>query len=91
MIKTFADQRTKDIAEGKNVRNVPPNIQKTATRRLEAMAAATDLRDLSAPGNDLKKHGGRSYYSVRVNDQWRIFFLWDGGHATDVLLEDPKN
>jgi proteic killer suppression protein len=62
-----------------------------AQRKLRELDIATDLRDLAAPpGNRLEKlHGDREgQYSIRINDQWRICFVWRDGDAYDVEIAD---
>jgi toxin HigB-1 len=59
-------------------------------RKLAMLDAATDLRDLSAPGNRLEKLRGdrQGQYSIRINDRWRICFVWRDGNAYDVEITD---
>jgi len=66
-------------------------IERAARRKLEMLDAAVRLQDLRVPpGNRLKAlKGSRSgQYSIRINDQWRICFAWDGGDAFDVEIVD---
>ncbi len=66
-------------------------VRKAALRRLYALDAATNLMDLrSPPSNRLEKlHGDRAgQYSIRINDQWRICFVWDKTGAGDVEIVD---
>jgi proteic killer suppression protein len=66
-------------------------IRDVATRRLAAMDAASELRDLrSPPGNRLEALRGdrASQYSIRINDQWRICFVWTEGGPADVAIVD---
>lgn len=93
MIHSFADARTADLWAGKassRVRQVPPDVQSRAFRKLIVIDAAEELEDLrQPPSNRLEKLKGDrvEQYSVRVNDQWRICFRWSGG-AHDVELTD---
>lgn len=52
--------------------------------------AAKDLRDLSAPGNRLEKLRGnrKGQHSIRINDRWRVCFVWRNGDAHDVEITD---
>jgi len=91
MIESFADVETEKIFNGIVSRKLPPDIQKTARRKLLYLDDADDLRDLLAPpGNRLEKlSGDRSgQYSIRINKQWRICFNWSDGKAQDVEIED---
>ncbi len=66
-------------------------IQRVALRRLRQLDAAAQLRDLAAPpGNRLEAlHGAREgQHSIRINDQWRICFVWQDGNAYDVEIVD---
>lgn len=69
-------------------------MQKTARRKLVYLDEAEDLRDLFAPpGNRLEKlRGDRSgQYSIRINDQWRVCFVWESGRALDVEIVDYQS
>jgi toxin HigB-1 len=90
---SFADAATEDIFNGTNrkaARSVPRDLWKIAARKLSALDYATDLGDLSSPGNSLEKLKGAlsGKYSVRVNDQFRIVFNFDRGEATNVVITD---
>ncbi len=66
-------------------------IQRVALRKLRQLDAAAQLRDLAAPpGNRLEAlHGAREgQHSIRINDQWRICFVWQDGNAYDVEIVD---
>ncbi len=91
MIVSFADPETEKIFRGIVSRKLPPDIQKTARRKLLYLDDAEDLRDLLAPpGNRLEAlHGMREgQYSIRINAQWRICFSWTAGHAHSVEIVD---
>jgi len=91
MIESFADTETEKIFKGIVSRKLPPDIQKTARRKLVYLDDADDLRDLLAsPGNRLEKLSGdrAGQYSIRINKQWRICFSWSDGKAQDVKIED---
>jgi proteic killer suppression protein len=66
-------------------------MQRTARRKLLALNAATELRQMAVPpGNRLEplKAGRKGQHSIRVNDQWRICFRWQGGQAHEVEMVD---
>ncbi|HOU13508.1 MAG TPA: type II toxin-antitoxin system RelE/ParE family toxin [Anaerolineae bacterium] len=91
MIVSFADPETEKIFRGIVSRKLPPDIQKTARRKLLYLDDAEDLRDLLAsPGNRLEAlHGTREgQYSIRINAQWRICFVWTVGQAHSVEIVD---
>jgi toxin HigB-1 len=91
MIVSFADSETEKIFRGVVSRKLPPDIQKTARRKLLYLDDAEDLRDLLAPpGNRLEAlHGTREgQYSIRINAQWRICFSWAAGQAQSVEIVD---
>ena len=93
-IRTFAGQATEDIFNGvssKATRKFPADMIRTARRKLDLINAAALIGDLSAPpGNHLEKMKGDwpGFYSIRVNDQFRIVFRFDSGNADDVQLID---
>ena len=92
-ILSFQDSATADLYHGRNtsrVRHFPNNILIVALRKLDVLNAAYHLEDLrSPPANRLEALKGNltGFYSIRVNDQWRIIFRWDAG-AQDVSLVD---
>lgn len=94
MIKSFADQTTRDIFEGadtKSARKIPKNIWSVARRKLEHVNHAGDLDDLrTPPGNQLKSLKGdlKGLYSIRINDQFRVVFAFADGNATEVIVTD---
>lgn len=91
MIVSFADPETGKVFRGVVSRKLPRDIQRTARRKLLYLDDAEDLRDLLAPpGNRLEAlHGSRSgQYSIRINDQWRICFVWKDGQAQSVEIVD---
>jgi proteic killer suppression protein len=91
VIKSFKCRETRRIYQGQFSRRLPRNIQRLAARKLEMLAAAHQLQSLRIPpSNRLEKlKGDRSgQYSVRINDQWRICFVWKNGDAHDVEIVD---
>lgn len=91
MIKSFADRATLAIFRGLYVKGVDRTLQRQAHRKLLMIDAATQIDDLLIPpGNRLEKLAGdrKDQHSIRVNQQWRICFVWQGGDAHDVELVD---
>lgn len=92
MIVSCADSETEKVYKGVVSRKLPPDIQRTARRKLLYLDDAENLRDLLAPpGNRLETlQGARAgQYSIRINDhQWRICFFWKAGQAQLVEIVD---
>lgn len=91
MIRSFADKETERVFKGQYSRRLPVDIQKRAKMRLDRIAAATDLNDLRVPpSHRLEKLSGdrEGQHSIRINQQWRICFRWQAGHAFDVEITD---
>ncbi len=91
MIKSFADKRAAAIFAGHVVKGLPPQIQKRVRARLLALDAAVTLDDLRIPpGNRLEALKGdrKGQHSIRVNNQWRICFVWRSGNAWNVEIVD---
>jgi proteic killer suppression protein len=91
MIKSFRCKETKNIFERKRSRKLPPNIQRTAMRKLWMIDAATIINDLRIPlANRLEKLKGKrkGQHSIRINKQWRICFNWRSGNAYHVEIVD---
>ena len=91
MIRSFACAETEKIFNSVVSRRFPPDIQRTARRKLLQLHAATMVREMAVPpGNRLEALKGRraGQYSVRINDQWRIGFRWQGSDAVDVEIVD---
>ena len=91
MIKSFQNRATKAVAEGRRPRTLPPDIIRRAQAKLVLLNRAKTLRDLrGTPGNRLEAlTGDRSgQRSIRINNQWRICFVWDKGDAFDVEIVD---
>jgi proteic killer suppression protein len=90
MIRSFRCKETERIFLGETSPSFPPEIQGTALRKLRQLDDATRLLDLrDPPGNRLEALKGTraGQQSIRINDQWRICFIWDGG-ACDVEIVD---
>ncbi len=91
MIKSFKDNETEKIYFRERSRKLPPDIQQVALRKLRMVKNAKTINDLRIPpANRLEKLvGNRSgQYSIRINDQWRICFIWKDRDATDVEITD---
>jgi len=91
MINGFLDAETERIWRGEGSRRLPSDIQRTARRKLRMLNNAATLMDLRLPpANRLEALKGdrRGQYSIRVNDQWRICFIWSAGHASRVEIVD---
>ncbi len=91
MIRSFADPDAERLFHRDSPRRLPGDILRTALRKLLQIDAAVALSDLRVPpGNRLEalKGGRQGQHSIRINDQWRICFLWQAGHAYDVEIVD---
>jgi len=74
-------------------RSIPPDLESRVFRKLQMIDDAATDRDLRVPpSNHFEKLRGKlaDFHSIRVNEQWRLIFKWDGsrGEATDVYLDD---
>ena len=91
MIKSFADKATAAIFSGELVRRLPHDIQGIARRKLKLIDAVNRIEELRIPpGNRLELLTGNrvGQWSIRINEQWRICFSWEDGHASDVEVVD---
>jgi len=91
MIISFGDKDTGKIWEGERVKNLPPTIQEIARRKLRMLNNSQNIIDLQiTPSNKLEKLKGKfkNYYSIRINDQWRIIFIWNNGNAEQIEIID---
>ena len=91
VIKSFRCRETQGIFEGRFSRRFPRAIQRIAARKLEMLAAASELESLRVPpSNRLEKLCGdrRGSYSIRINRQYRICFRWRAGDAYNVEIVD---
>jgi toxin HigB-1 len=91
VIQSFKDKETQKIFERQRSRKLPSDIQQIALRKLRMLNRAETLQDLRVPpANRLERLVGdrEGQYSIRVNDQWRICFEWQGGEASDVEIVD---
>jgi proteic killer suppression protein len=94
MIRGFADPETEIIGSGRRSRRLPPDTQAVALRKLRLLNQAKVLGDLGVPpGNRLEALKGNraGQHSVRINDQWRICFVWTEGGPSDVEIVDDHD
>jgi len=91
MIVSFNSEETAKIWAGEVSRKLPRDIQRAAQRKLEILNAAIDVTDLrTPPGNrlELLKGSRAGQYSIRINDQWRLCFVWRDNNAHNVEIVD---
>ncbi len=91
VIKSFADADTELLWDTGKSRRIPANLRNSALKKLHMLHRAAQLADLtSPPGNRLETLKGRreGQMSVRVNDQFRLCFVWSGGNAYNVEIAD---
>ncbi len=95
MIGSFRDEGTEDVFDGRSTRKArkvcPQNLWRVARRKLDQMNQAVELDDLRVPpGNRLEPLTGdrEGQHSIRVNDQYRVCFVWVGDRAEEVELVD---
>jgi proteic killer suppression protein len=91
MLTSFGDKDTNKIWEGERVKGFSTEIQETARRKLRMLNNSQDLNDLLIPpSNRLEKLKGnlKEFYSIRINNQWRIVFKWKNGNAEEVQIID---
>ena len=90
MIRSFRSKETEQLHARQRVRQFRA-FERVAQRKLRQLDAAVELRDLgSPPGNRLEALKGerKGQHSIRMNDQWRLCFVWRDGHAYDVEIAD---
>jgi proteic killer suppression protein len=91
MISSFKDRETEKVYSRQISRKLPKGIQAAALRKLRMLNNSRGIQDVrESPGNRLKKLKGdrAGQYSIRINDQWRICFRWDGADAWEVEITD---
>ena len=91
MLRSFGSKETEKIWNGVRSSKIPPEIQKIGRRKLRMINNSIDLKDLRIPpSNRLEKLSGnrKDFHSIRINDQWRIIFIWEAGHALQVEIVD---
>lgn len=91
MIISFGNSETEQVWLGKRVKKLPIAIQNIGRRKLRMINNSVDIADLRIPpANRLEKLSGKlnNFYSIRINDQWRIIFQWNAGNAFEVEIID---
>ena len=91
MIISFGSKDTKKILEGERVKGYSTELQEIGRRKLRMLNNSQNIMDLQVPpSNRLEKLKGnlKDYYSIRINEQWRIIFKWNNGNALDVEIAD---
>jgi proteic killer suppression protein len=94
VIHSFRDETTSDLFRDRNTRSarrVPRDLWRGAQRKLKLLDAAAKLEDLAIPaGNRLERLKGdqAGRHSIRINEQYRVTFRWEKGHAYEVCVED---
>jgi toxin HigB-1 len=91
VIKGFADKETEKLWNRVRSKAVPASLQRGALRKLTQLNNAEHLNDLRVPpGNRLEKLSGEraGQYSIRINDRYRVCFVWKDGDAHDVEVVD---
>jgi proteic killer suppression protein len=91
MITSFGSKETEKIWNGERVAKLPIEIQTIGRRKLRMLNNSQNIADLRIPpSNRLEKLSGnlKEFYSIRINDQWRIIFQWNNGQAAEVEIID---
>ncbi|MFA5556438.1 MAG: type II toxin-antitoxin system RelE/ParE family toxin [Flavobacteriaceae bacterium] len=91
MIISFRNKETEKIWNGEVSKKLPREIQEIARRKLRMLNNSVDVSDLRIPpSNHLEKLKGnlKDFYSIRVNNQWRIIFKWENSNAFEVEIVD---
>ena len=91
MIVSFGNKDTEKVWSGERVKRLPGEIQEVGRRKLRMLNNSQNITDLTIPpANKLEKLKGkmRDFYSIRINDQWRIIFKWDNGNAYEAEIID---
>jgi proteic killer suppression protein len=89
MIVSFGSKDTEKIWNGERVKKIPIEIQQIGRRKLRMINNSQNWSDLRIPpSNRLEKLKGTYFYSIRINDQWRIVFRWIDNNAHDVEIVD---
>lgn len=94
MIKSFKDQGTRDIFDGRNTKAAQKiarqQVWGAIRRKLDAVNEARELRDLKGPGMSLEelKHDRPGFHAIRASDKYRVIFRWQAPDAHDVEVTD---
>jgi len=91
MILSFGSKETEKIWKGFRSDKLPNEIQEIGRRKMRMLNSSQNITDLKIPpANRLEKLSGnlKEFYSIRINNQWRIIFKWNDGNAADVKIVD---
>lgn len=91
MIISFGNSETEKVWNGERVKKLPFETQNIGRRKLRMLNNSVDIADLRIPpANRIEKLSGKlkDFYSIRINDQWRIIFKWNAGNASEVKIID---
>ncbi len=91
MIASFGNKETENVWQGERVKRLPNEVQEIGRRKLRMLNNSQNIMDLTVPpANRLEKLKGnrKEFYSIRINDQWRIIFKWNNGNAFEVEIID---
>jgi proteic killer suppression protein len=91
MITSFGDKETKKIWDGDRIKKLSTELQEVARRKLRMLNNSQNINDLVIPpSNNLERLKGnlKDFYSIRINDKWRIVFIWNNGNADQVQVVD---
>ena len=91
MIISFGSKESEKIWNGIRVKKLPKEIQNIGRRKMRMLNNSQDISDLRIPpSNRLEKLTGnlKEFYSIRINKQWRIIFIWNNGNASEVEIVD---
>lgn len=87
MIVSFGNSETEKVWNGERAKKLPNEIQEIARRKLRMINNSVNLSDLRIPpANRLEKLSGslKEFYSIRINNQWRIIFKWNSGNTSEL-------
>jgi len=91
VIKSFKDKEAQRLFQRETSRKIPADLQRTALRKLRMLNQARSLEDLKIPpGNCLEALQGdrQGQYSIRINNRWRLCFIWEEDNALEVEIVD---
>ncbi|NOX84833.1 MAG: plasmid maintenance system killer family protein [Chlorobi bacterium] len=91
MILSFGTKETEKVWSGERVTKIPIDIQRIGRRKLRMLNNSQNLMDLKIPpSNRLEKLSGKlkNYHSIRINNQWRILFIWENNNSYEVTIAD---
>jgi proteic killer suppression protein len=94
VIRSFGNRLAEEVYDDRRtaaVRHLPPSLYPAARRKLLYLHEAESLQDLRVPpGNRLEALKGdrKGWFSIRINEQWRLVFRWDDAHAFEVAIID---